>query len=322
MYKKGEFIYGYEIIELLGSGGLSQNYKARGSDCALVTLKFPSPALVGNPVTYERFLRELKIGQQVIHPSIQHALSIIDNREGPCMVLEYIEGKTLRSLLEERAPLTLEKSLDITGQLAVALIYLHKHGFYHRDLKPENVLIDPFGRIHIIDFGLALLQGARRVTWQNFSDVLGTPCYMSPEQIQGKRGSAQTDLYALGIMFYEMLTGTVPFHGDDTMFVMDQQLTAAPPLIRKTKPSIPVNIEAIIMKCLRKNPKERYESVEQFQADLEKYENLNISQFPHGRESVKGLITNRQLWMVGGFIAFGLIIVTGLIVIIALFLHK
>ena len=321
MFEKGAKVYGYEIIESIGVGGLCEIYKARGSDGSFVTLKFPSLALVGDPATYERFLRESKIGKKMVHTAIPRAISVFENCEAPCLVLEYIEGKSLRSILLEHAPLTLELSLNITRQLADALSYLHNHGVYHRDLKPENLLIDTSGKVHIIDFGIALLQGARRVTWGNLSDILGTPDYISPEQIQGKRGDARSDLYALGIIAYEMLTGTVPFSGDNAMAVMNQHLTAAPVLPSQSNPDIPTKIEAIIMKSIRKDPKERYQSAEAFLNDLKNYKELNISNFPHKKEKVIGVVTNRQIWILSGLIAFGFLVVVGLIVIISLLGH-
>ena len=218
--------------------------------------------------------------------------------------MEYIEGKSLRAILQERTRLSLSESLDITGQLAEALVYLHDHGVYHRDLKPENVLVDSCGKVHIIDFGIALLQGARRVTWRNLSDVLGTPDYMSPEQIQGKRGDARSDLYALGIMLYEMLTGAVPFHGDNALAVMQSTPHQDSPIFRISRILyIPPQIEAIIMKSIRKNTNERYQSADAFLHDLKNYNELDVSQFPHGKERITGVVTNRQIWRLGGLIA-------------------
>jgi serine/threonine-protein kinase len=318
MFEKGTLVYGYEILEPIGSGGFSQNYKARGSDGSLVTLKFPAPELVGDPATYERFLRELKIGKQLLHPAIPHTISIIEKHEGPCLVMEYIEGRSLRNILQEHHPLALEESLDITSQLAEALVYLHSNGVYHRDLKPENVLIDSLGKVHIIDFGIALLRGARRVTWRNLSDVLGTPDYMAPEQIQGKRGDSRTDLYALGMMLYEMLTGVIPFHGDNALSIMHQQLTVTPPLPRQSNPAIPPHIEEIIMKSIRKNPDERYQSAEAFLNDLKKYDELDVSNLPRRKEKTTGVITNHQIWVLGGAIAFVFLAIFGLIIIIGL----
>jgi eukaryotic-like serine/threonine-protein kinase len=322
MLEKGAEVCGYKIVEPIGSGGLSQNYKALNPDGTFVTLKFPSTELVGDPATYERFLRESKIGQKLSHPAIPRAISLSENKTGPCLALEYIEGKSLRSVLQERAPLSTEQALDFISQLAEAVSYLHKNGVFHRDLKPENILVDSAGKIHIVDFGIALLQGARRVTWQNLSDALGTPDYMAPEQVQGKRGDARTDLYALGIILYEMLTGAVPFHGDNALAVMHLHLTATPPPPRQSNPAIPANLEAIIMKAVRKNPKERYQSADAFLADLQNYQQLDISQFPRGREQVAGLVTNRQIWILGGAIAFGFVAIIALIIIIALLIHS
>jgi serine/threonine-protein kinase len=322
MLDEGAVVCGYEIIEPIGSGGLSQNYKARSPDGTFVTLKFPSTELVGDPATYERFLRELKIGQKLSHPAIPRALSINENKTGPCLALEYIEGKSLRKLLLDGAPLSLEQSLDFISQLAEVVSYLHSHGVYHRDLKPENIIVDSHGKIHIVDFGIALLQGARRVTWQNLSDALGTPDYMAPEQIQGKRGDTRTDLYALGIILYEMQTGSVPFHGDNALAVMHQHLTATPPLPRQSNPEIPPNLEAIIMKAVRKNPKERYQSAGAFLADIKNYQEQDVSQFPHGPEQVGGMVTNRQIWILAGSIAFGFVAIVALIIIIAFLIHS
>jgi serine/threonine-protein kinase len=318
MYKKDEFIYGYKIVEAIGSGAICQTYKAIGPNGKFVAMKFPSVAMVGDASTYERFLREAKIGKQLVHSAIPRTIAIFENYEAPCLVLEYIEGKTLRSILADHAPFTLDESFWIIRQLASALIYLHNHGVYHRDLKPENVLLDSTGRVHIIDFGIALLEGARRVTWRNLSDVLGTPDYISPEQIQGKRGDARSDLYSLGIMFYEMLTGAVPFSGENATAVMNQHLTVAAGLPSKINPAIPPNIDAIIMKSIRKDPKERYQTAESYLDDLKNYKELDTSNFPTKKEKVTGVVTNRQIWVFSGLIALGFIVITGIIILIGL----
>jgi len=318
MYKKGEFVYGYEIVEPLGSGAICQTYKAVGPNGKFVTMKFPSLAMVGDASTYERFLREAKIGKQLVHPAIPRTLSLFENCEAPCLVLEYVEGQTLRSILADHAPFSLEEASWIIRQLASALIYLHNHGVYHRDLKPENVLLDSSGRVHIIDFGIALLEGARRVTWRNLSDVLGTPDYISPEQIQGKRGDARSDLYSLGVMFYEMMTATTPFSGDNPTEVMNLHLTTAPTAPGKLNAAVHPNIEAVIMKSIRKNPKERYQSAEEFLNDLKNYKELDIANFPRNKEKVTGVVTSRQIWILSGLIAFGFLAIVGVILLIGL----
>ena len=254
MYKKGEFVYGYEIIEPLGSGAICQTYKAVGPNGKFVTMKFPSLAMVGDASTYERFLREAKIGKLLVHPAIPRTVALFENCEAPCLVLEYIEGQTLRSILADHAPFSLEEASWIMRQLASALTYLHKHGVYHRDLKPENVLLDSTGRVHLIDFGIALMEGARRVTWRNLSDVLGTPDYISPEQIQGKRGDARSDLYSLGTHVLRDDDRTAPFSGDNPTEVMNLHLTAAPTAPGKLNPAIHPNIEADYSENYQKKP--------------------------------------------------------------------
>jgi len=142
MFEKGTAVYDYEILGPIGSGGLSRNYKANSPDGSIVTLKFPNLDLMRNPANYERFQRELKVGKKLQHPSIPRTFLIIEVGSGTCLVMEYIEGKSLRSILVDRKQLSLEQSLDFIGQLTESLTYLHNNGVYHRDLKPENILID------------------------------------------------------------------------------------------------------------------------------------------------------------------------------------
>jgi len=242
----------------------------------------------------------------------------VENPEGVFIALEYIEGESLRTYISDKAPLSLHEALSIAEQLSEVVDYLHSNGVYHRDLKPENIIIGPDGEIHIIDFGTALLEGTRRVTWRFGSDTFGTPDYMAPEQIQGKRGDARTDVYALGIILYEMLTGTTPFHGDNALSVMNQHLTADPIPPRKHQPSIPPGVEAIILKSIRRNPDERYQSADLLLNDLKHYEFLDLSQFPLKPEAAaRGMLSERQIWMGTVIIFIGFLVLVALIIIIA-----
>jgi len=317
MFKPGETIGEYTIIEPLGQGGFGHIFKARGPDGNPVILKFPDVALLGDPATYERFRREVAVGQKLDHSTIPRVIGLKETRDAVFLVLEYVEGETLRRYIWEHAPLSVEEALSIAGQLAVTLDYLHAHGIYHRDLKPENILIGPDGRIHIIDFGSALLRGTRRVTWGLGSNALGTPDYMAPEQIQGKRGDARTDIYALGIILYELLTGTVPFRGDNALAVMNQHLTASPAPPRRIRPDIPPGVEAIVLRAIRRNPDARYQMAGEFKHDLDHYAELDLSRFPLEPEPAgRGLLTSRQILKQSLLVFIAFLILVGLIILV------
>jgi len=317
--QKGDKVCGYEIIEPLGSGGLNYGYKAFSADGKFVTIKIPSPELIGDVATYERFRREYKIGEELSHPAVPHAISFNETPEGPCIVFEYVEGTSLREYLCKNESLALDETLTICRQIVEAISYLHAHSVIHRDLKPENIIVSSDNKIHIVDFGIALLKGARRVTWTMLTDAIGTPDYMAPEQIQGKRGDARTDIYAMGIILYEMLAGTVPFHGDNALAIMHQHLTADPAPPTKINSSIPPVLENIILKCIRRNPVERYQSADALLYDLEHYKELDIKQMVLGPErTARGMVTNRQIWIVGISVAAGFLLLAGIVVIIAL----
>ncbi len=316
-FKSGDIVSGYNIIKPLGKGGFSQIYKASAPDGKLVILKFPDPSLIGDIATYERYRREFAIGQKLDHPAIPKAINRVESPEGEFLVLEYVEGNSLRAYIGDKAPLLLSEALSIAEQLAEVLDYLHAHRVFHRDLKPENIIIGPDGKIHIVDFGSALLEGTRRVTWRFGGDAFGTPDYMAPEQIQGKRGDARTDVYALGIIMYEMLTGTVPFSGDNALAVMNQHLTANPVPPRKLEQSIPLGIEAIILKSIRRNPDERYQSAGELKNDLKIFENLDLSQFPMEPEPAVGeMLTERQIWVRSILVFIAFLVIAALIVLI------
>jgi len=324
MFKPGEIVGEYVITESLGQGGFGHIFKASGPDGKPVILKFPDASLLGDPATYERFRREVAVGQRLDHPAIPRVLGLKETREALFLVLEYVEGKTLRRYIWEHGPLSPDEALSIAGQLAGTLDYLHAHGVYHRDLKPENIIIGSDGRIHIIDFGSALIRGTRRVTWGLGSNALGTPDYMSPEQIQGKRGDARTDIYALGIILYELLTGIVPFRGDNALSVMNQHLTASPTPPRRLRPDIPPGLEAIVLKAIRRNPDSRYQMASELKHDLDHCAELDLSRFPLEPEPVaRGMLTPRQILIQSILIFLAFLVLVGVVILIVyLFQHR
>lgn len=276
----GQQIDHFEIVDHLGHGAFSETYEARDlRDGRLVVLKCPDPALLGDQTTFERFRRELAIGRLLKHPHIQQALDTGETRRIPYLVLEYVEGERFRDFLERRGHLSPEEAVGYAKQLLDALDYAHKLQVYHRDLKPENVLITPDGQLKIIDFGIAYLAGARRLTWKWLSSTVGTPDYMSPEQIQGGRGDARSDVYALGAMLYEMLAGRPPFHGDNALAVMSQHLNATPVPPSRYNHAVPPGLDGVVLKALRKDPNERYQSAAEMVADLDRYKDLRLEDF-------------------------------------------
>jgi serine/threonine-protein kinase len=272
----------YDILESLGSGGMGETYKARDrSTGQLVVLKVPYASMIGDPATYSRYQRELAIGQRLDHPGIQHLLGAgqVDGGVAPYVVFEYVDGQSLRDYLAARAPLETETAVRLTAQLADVLQYVHAHGVVHRDLKPENVLVTPDGRVKLVDFGIALLRGARRLTFQRLSSEVGTPDYMAPEQVQGERGDARTDVYALGVILYEMLTGEVPYQGDSPLAVMSQRVTRDAPLLRHARKDVPPALEAIVYRALQREPEHRYPSMAALRHDLEHLDEVEIPSY-------------------------------------------
>jgi serine/threonine-protein kinase len=271
-YTPGAQIDHYEVIRMLGHGGMSRVYLARDlHDQQVVVLKFPNDDLIGNIGVYERYKREAEIGNRIDHPHIQHMLNTGEKRSDEYLVMEYIEGRTLREVLEEHdgKPLPTSEALRYILQICDALAYCHEHGIFHRDIKPENVMVEDDGDIKLIDFGVALLEGARRVTWRGLTGTVGTPDYMSPEQIKGERGAAGSDIYATGVILYEMLSGHPPFEGENVFAVMNQHATQDPPSILLSRPDLSPELATVIMKAIRRDPEKRFKSMQEMERALQ-----------------------------------------------------
>jgi eukaryotic-like serine/threonine-protein kinase len=310
----------YDILESLGQGGMNDAYKARDrASGRLVVLKIPFTSLIGDPATYSRYQRELEIGKRLHHPNIQELLD-----EGrldgvaPYLVLEYVDGTLLREYLREHAPLPVDEAISITVQLADALQYCHEHGVVHRDLKPENILIEPDDIVKLVDFGIALLQGARRLTFRRLTSGFGTPDYMAPEQVQGDRGDARTDVYAVGVMLFEMLTGDVPYHGDSPLAVMSQRVTTDAPLLRSKRADLPPELEAVVWRALRRDPAERYASMAELRHDLTHLDEVKIPEYPSAAR--RGPVSREHVVNTGVVIAA--LVVLAVLGIVAELVHR
>jgi serine/threonine protein kinase len=276
-YTPGTQVDHYEIIRMLGHGGMNRVYLARDVyNQQEVVLKFPNDDLIGDIAVFERYKREAEIGNRLHHPQVQHLLNTGEKRSEEYLVVEYIKGQTLRTVLEEHAPdpLPVAEAIRITLQICTALAYCHEQGVFHRDMKPENVMLQEDGNIKIIDFGIALLEGARRVTWRGLSGTVGTPDYMSPEQLKGERGAAGSDIYAVGVMLYEMLCGHTPFEGENIFAIMNQHVSQDPPSILLANPQLSPALATVVMRAIRRDQDKRYKSMSDLLHDLRNLEEV------------------------------------------------
>ena len=275
----GWHVDGYTIVRRLGQGGMGTVYQARDAQGQLVVLKVPFDTLLDDPGTLARYERELEITRTLDHPGIQRLLATGRAAGGssqagvpegmPYTVLEWIDGSLLRNHLYEGQPLGVDEVVRIAVQLCDALEYCHRRGIVHRDLKPDNVLLTAGGEVKLMDFGAALLEGGRKITTASLSPALGTPDYMSPEQVQGGRSDARSDIYSLGVMLYEMLAGAPPFRGDNALAVMAQHVQARPAPLRTRNRRVPPALEAVVAKALRKDPAQRYQTMAALKRDLQ-----------------------------------------------------
>jgi serine/threonine protein kinase len=320
-YERGEKVDHFQILESLGEGAFAESYKALDTKTGeTVVMKSPNAALIADPSIFARFRREAEIARTLNHPGLARSVDRGERRSEPYLVLEFIDGENFRRYLNRHeGPVPVDVALTWGRRLASILAYLHEHGIVHRDLKPENLIITDDGELTVIDFGTALLEGARRLTWRHFSQSLGTPDYMSPEQIQGGRGDPRSDVYAWGIMMYEFLTGHVPFHGENWTATMAGHLTKNPEPIRKINPSVPAALEAVVLKAMRRNPDSRYQSAAQLLADLDQLDDLDFAGFDLSPEPPMGgmaaLESTKRLWIfiaivAACFIAFAAIFIT------------
>jgi serine/threonine-protein kinase len=277
-YQAGDVLDHYRIDAVIARSGMSVLYRATDFDAGRqVALKVPLAEMEADPVLSERFRREQEIGQLLDHPGV---VKTFNSEQRSClyMVMEWVEGRLLRSILNEEKKLPVDRAVKITLGICDALDYMHKRGIVHRDLKPENVMVDADDNIKLIDFGIAMKEDARRLTFVNVSSMLGTPDYISPEQVKGGRGDQRSDIYAMGIMLYEMLTGTVPFVGPNPLAVMNERLLNEPRAPRALNPEISPELEEILYRALERDPRHRYAMAHEMAWDLEHQDQVGVEE--------------------------------------------
>jgi eukaryotic-like serine/threonine-protein kinase len=273
----GDLLDHYRIESLVARSGMASIFRATDVDNGrTVAIKIPHPEMEADPLLFDRFKREQEIGEKLDHPGVMKVFTDA-KRSRIYMVMEWVEGKLLRTLLSEAGKFSPERAARITARVCEALDYIHSHGVVHRDMKPENVMVGPGDDIKLIDFGIAANEGSRRLTFANLSNVMGTPDYISPEQVRGKRGDARSDIYAMGVMLYEMLTGKAPFTGANPFLIMNDRLLNSPKPPREIDPSISPALQEIIYRALEREAKNRYASAREFAWDLEHQDQVGVA---------------------------------------------
>lgn len=279
----GTQIDSYRIEAQIAQSGMASIFRAVDlRDGRIVALKIPHPDMEADPILFDRFQREASIGEKLQHPNVMRVYGG-EKRSRVYMVMEWCEGKLLRQILGE-GRISQDRAIRITLEVLAALEYIHEQGVVHRDIKPENILVDANDHIKLIDFGIAGDSAARRLTYANFTATMGTADYIAPEQIKGKRGDGRTDLYAMGVILYEMLTGKLPFTGSSPMEVMNDRLLNYPVPPTVQDPGVSPQLQEVIYRALERDPKNRYGAARDFAHDLQHLDEVGVEDRPELRE--------------------------------------
>src|SRR5918912_770925 len=259
----------YRIMRKLGTGGMANVYLAEDQELGRrVAIKILNDRHAGDEQFIERFRREAKNAAGLSHPNI---VSIYDRGEAErtyYIAMEYLDGRSLKELIVSRGPAPVNVAVDYARQILAAVRFAHRHGIVHRDIKPHNVLVDAEGRLKVTDFGIARA-GASQMT--EAGSIIGTAQYLSPEQAKGAPVDQTSDLYSVGVVLYELLTGVVPFAGDTPVEIAMKHLSSTPEPPSAKRSDIPRDLDLIVMRALAKDPDDRYQSAEEMVADLERF---------------------------------------------------
>ncbi len=265
------------IHEMISRSGMATIYRATDRQTKqMVAVKVPFMQFESDPGFFARFQREEEIGLKLNHPNILKFIPV-EKKSRPYLVTEYLRGYTLAHLLTSVRPMPVTDAMKLASRLCDALAYLHEHGVVHRDLKPQNIMMCYDGTIRLMDFGIARSDEGRRITYAGFTPAMGTPDYMAPEQVKGKRGDARTDIYSLGAILYEMVTGCQPFEGENPLVIMNARLIGDPVAPRKANPNLSPQIEEIVLHAMERDPAKRYASALEMKAEIDNPDTVTVT---------------------------------------------
>jgi len=257
----------YEVIEELGRGGMGKVYRVEDTKIKEeLALKLINPEVASEKKTIERFINELKGAHKISHRNVCRMYHLGEDKGTYYITMEYVPGEDLKSMIRMTRHLSIGTAVSIVKQVCLGLAEAHRLGVVHRDLKPSNIMIDRDGNARIMDFGIARLYSEKGITEAGI--MIGTPEYMSPEQVEALDTDSRSDIYSLGVILYEMVTGRLPFVGETSLMTAVKHKTEIPPDPRKLNAQIPIELSQIILKCLEKNKDKRYQSAEDMLADL------------------------------------------------------
>jgi serine/threonine-protein kinase len=290
----------FAITDVVCRGGMATVFKARDLEDneKPVAVKIPHENVEMDAALFSRFQREDEIGGVLDHPSVMRFVAVA-NKSRPYIVTEYLTGMTLYHKLKAGRKLPEKEALDIAARICGALQYLHERGVVHRDLKPENIMLCEDGTLRLMDFGISKGAACRRLTFVGFAP--GTPHYMAPERVHGRRGDGRTDIYSLGAMLYEMLTGTIAFNDEDILVIMNSRVAGDPEPPRKINPEISRQAEEIVLHAMERDPGRRYPTAAAMKAELEAPERVALT---GRRDRLRISTPARRRWRTIRMVAF------------------